>query len=131
NADIIEIILTGEQEGWSFVGTVLELLHYSILASIIAIFLFSIKLLSASSRHPFPLKRIALSTMFLLPLYMIVSLILNAHFFWQFLYFLALIFGDGTSERPVMGFWSHLFFMIPYFCLAYFFYRANKDDRTA
>ena len=97
--------------------------------SLLCIFLFSIKLLTINSKHSFPLKRIAVSTMVCLPMYMLVELAFNLQAFWQILEFIALLFG-GDTEQPEVGLFGSLFLLMPYLFLMQFFYRANKYDRT-
>ncbi|MEM9546085.1 MAG: DUF4339 domain-containing protein [Bacteroidota bacterium] len=99
------------------------LAYYGILAAMFIVFISGFKIISVSNRHPFPLKRIAVSTMILGPAYMIVSIFENMPLIHQITW----LFGDDGFELP---FFFCAVFMLPYFFLLQHFYRADKYDAT-
>jgi len=114
------------------------ILQFSLIP-IFIIFVAGIKIISVNFKHPFPLKRIAVSAMFIIPIYMLVSIIENTALFGEvemglnlLMGFLKLIFGSSNHEYVGFGtgFWGNIFLMIPYFFLLHHFYRAEMDDAT-
>jgi hypothetical protein len=96
---------------------------FGIIASMLIVFISGFKLIGANKKNPFPLKRIALSTMFLVPLYMTVSLFENMPFLKE----LVMVFGGDDFET---GLFFNCILMIPFFFLLQHFYRADKYDAT-
>ncbi|MEM9919227.1 MAG: hypothetical protein AAF990_14085 [Bacteroidota bacterium] len=92
-----------------------------ILSSIIVVFLASFNLIQAGKRHPFPMKRIAISTMIFVPLYMLISLMENMPFLKE----VAMLFGEETFKT---SFLLNAILMLPFFFLLQHFYKADKYD---
>lgn len=107
---------------------------YGTFLSLSIIIAASFKLLFVQKRHPFPLKGIAISTMLVIPIYMIFSLLKNTAVIQESFLVLqllgSLIFGGSPEEGKLIqvGLFGNLFFMIPYFFLLNHFYRADADD---
>lgn len=111
---------------------------------VLMIFIAGIRIINVNKTHPFPLKRIAFSSMFIIPIYMLVSLIENMPMTNQiidvfngilyiFYSLMTYLFGLGEGEFAEhfrVGFMGNLFLMIPYYFLLHHFYRAEMDDAT-
>ncbi len=121
---------------------IVQVFIYLSFIPLILIFFSAIKINSANRRHSFPLKRIAFSSMFFIPLYMLLSVIEQMPIFSQAIYLLNILIsllqyvfgmeGDGaeTFAQFQVGFYGNVILMIPYYFLLYHFYRANEDDAT-
>lgn len=115
------------------------------LLPILIIFIASIRIINANYKHPFPLKRIAFSSMFFIPIYMLISIVENMpitnqiidvlngglYLFYELMEFLFGLGQDGEyMEHFRIGFLGNLFLMLPYYFLMHHFYRAEVDDAT-
>ncbi|MCR9098977.1 MAG: DUF4339 domain-containing protein [bacterium] len=89
-----------------------KFVFYSFLLTIIFLWIAGIRLLNVNNRYDFPLKRIALSTMFFIPIHMF--------------YLLAHAVVNVLPSWTVM----HLLAMVPYLLLASHFYKADSEDAT-
>lgn len=95
--------------------TIYILVHGLILVAFVAAisnFVAGLRILWVNHQYPFPLKRIALSSMILLPV--------------LFIYY----FGMGIFNEPEPSFIGRVILCTPYFFLLHHFYRADQDDRT-
>ncbi|MBR9920721.1 MAG: DUF4339 domain-containing protein [Bacteroidetes bacterium] len=98
-------------------------IYIGIIAAMLVVFISGIRLIGAGSRHQLPLKRIAVSSMILIPVYMVVSLLENMPLLDE----IAQMFGDDQFETgPVFN----ILVMLPFFFLLQHFYRADKYDAT-
>ncbi len=110
------------------------------LIPILIIFAAGIKIISVNFKHPFPLKRIAVSAMLMIPIYMLLSIVENLPILEELFLFVNFLiavfdyaFGDGNPELMQsfkIGFMGNLFLMLPYYFLLHHFYRAEIDDAT-
>ena len=94
-----------------------------IIVSTLIVFISGFKILAANKKHPFPLKRIAISTMILVPLYMIISLIENMPISKELVWIFG---GDDFETGPIFN----AILMLPFFFLLHHFYRADTEDAT-
>lgn len=94
-----------------------------VLVALTIVFISGFKLIAVNHRHPFPLKRIAISTMIFIPAYMLLSLFENMPLVNQTMAFL------GWESRGV-SITRNAVVMLPFFFLLQHFYRADKYDAT-
>ena len=104
--------------GWGsfdYIGGLLfgiKLATYATLFAMATIFIAGVRILWINNRHPFPLKRIAVSGMILIPLGMLIQL------------------GEGVTKMVGTGITFNAILMLPFFFLLHHFYRADTDDLT-
>lgn len=104
----------------------------------VGIFLSGIRLLWINHQHRFPLKRIALSAMILVPAYLLVSVFMNFSFIWQLLdvaessgnEILTRTTIETRAEIDNVTFWMYLILLMPYYFLLHHFYRADQATET-
>lgn len=111
-----------------------------VLIPMVIIFIVGIRIIRVNTKHPFPLKRIAISAMFIIPIYMLISLLEQMPLTnqWIGIWNLIILFFDfafGVGDDNYLnlfrvGLRGNLFLMIPYFFLLHHFYRAEVDDKT-
>lgn len=102
------------------------------------IFIAGIRIIRVNFQHPFPLKRIAVSAMFILPIYMLFSIVENSALFGELeillnilMLFKSLLLGGSPEFVGFdIGFFGNLFLMLPYLLLLHHFYRADVEDAT-
>lgn len=111
------------------------------LIPMLIVFAIGIRIIRVNFQHPFPLKRIAVSAMFVIPFYMLITLIEHMPIVNQgiyamneFMLLLDWLFNIENSGQTIsyfrIGFWGNLFLMLPFYFLLHHFYRADTDDAT-
>lgn len=116
-----------------------------ILSPILIIFIVGLKIISINFKHPFPLKRIAISSMIFIPIYMFFTLLEHMPIINQTLhninnlllpvkFFLSIFFDVDVNSNTVgyfkISFTDNLIFMIPYYFLLHHFYKVDKGNIT-
>lgn len=113
---IVDIILGAFGMGkFDYVSGLLfsiKIAAYGTLLAMATIFIAGIRIIWINNRHPFPLKRIAVSAMFLIPLGMLIQL------------------GEGVSKAVGTGLIGNTILMLPFIFLLHHFYRAETEDVT-
>jgi hypothetical protein len=124
----------------NFALTIFEYLFYLVLLSLVVFIAVCIKIIAVNKHHSFGLKRIALSALFCIPIYFLISSIGNIHFIWEAREVMDIVFerGQGGYLDPQFGIdmfsgvfsffntiWT-IFIMIPYFFLFFHFMKADR-----
>ena len=92
--------------------TLLQMASFCLILTFIGVFISAIKLLLVNKHHVFPLKRIAISSMILIPIGMMANL------------------GEWITGDIENGFLPNAILMLPYLFLFHHFYRAEMEDKT-
>lgn len=108
---------TGYRDSLS--GT-LDIILIGLFGCMIAVFIAGFKVIQVNNNYPFPLKRIAISSMILIPVSMMY------HLFDR----VAISF-IGSFYESQIGIVGNLILLLPYLLLLHHFYRADQDDQTA
>lgn len=109
---IIDLLLGTGLKYAEGVMTGIQVAIYGTFLSMAIIFISGIRIIWVNKKHPFPLKRIAVSAMFLIPLGMISQL------------------AEGITKVVEMGLLGNLILMLPFVFLLHHFYRAEMEDHT-
>ena len=109
--------------------------------SVVAFMAVCIKVISINKHHSFPLKRIAISSLIFIPIYMTFFLIYNVQFIGEMGNLIwdtsldsskityDILFGDLISGViSFVTFIGNLILMIPYYFLLFFFYKADQEN---
>lgn len=119
-----------------FVFSIFKILYYFIIISLIGFVVVCIRIVTISHKHSFPLRKIAISAMIFIPLYMLVTCISNIRFIME-----TKAIVDYAMANPVLsteppeflsGIFSfvkfvwNLIILTPYYFLFFHFMKADR-----